>query len=638
MPARSKRKSLLAICILGSLLSGCVDEEKGLLRSEWYSKMSETLFLNSDSSLEELRQWGVEMEGDLEQPLSRQEFCLSLRQALGEKEETAWLNECESQGDAAVGLQEAETSLKQLITLLNQHPSSLQKMEHPRLLWLAEDAILKQDGQVETEEDLREGLWFVQDDQIYVMEKDPQSQSLHAVSVDPAQWLEELQLDVSFAADLTQAEIMPLNDSAAEYSLPQAVPAGSQRSVDLYRQQFQFQGTEISWSVSGSGIHVHASRKLPGSVVLQLDFDLDDLHPVLQWKTGSDGKKEGRLQLDFTMSESVGVTRGVNSTLTTDFSGMDPGRLLESFVNSFVRGKQDRDTVIPIASIRIPVPQLPLVDILLQLQLYCYAGGRAELRLSQSGSVGVQIRNGTVRPIAEIDSDHDFILQGSAKMSAAVEAAGRAAGIDLLDLAVQAGIRGVMRTTAYLTQSDGSLVRKEADELPLELQQQIEQPLRLSFCGDLNVHGILELQLNSQKTLAGRWGMGKQIAIWNENNATLNPGGKTHLENGMFVERCTRRTSAAQTVPSALPVTERIELKETQLILNPGETAMMEIIGLPSGLKREDLIFTVEDPATATVVQTGRVQAVRSGSTIITVSEKTGQWQSFCHIFVREEE
>ena len=106
----------------------------------------------------------------------------------------------------------------------------------------------------------------------------------------------------------------------------------------------------------------------------------------------------------------------------------------------------------------------------------------------------------------------------------------------------------------------------------------------------------------------------------------------------MFVERCTRRTSAAQTVPSALPVTERIELKETQLFLNPGETAMMEIIGLPSGLKREDLIFTVEDPATATVVQTGRVQAVRSGSTIITVSEKTGQWQSFCHVFVREEE
>lgn len=119
----------------------------------------------------------------------------------------------------------------------------------------------------------------------------------------------------------------------------------------------------------------------------------------------------------------------------------------------------------------------------------------------------MEIRNGVPRLIHQLEHRHDFIFQGSSKMTAAVEASARAAGISLMDLLLQTGLRGVMRTTAWIGEN-GGLEPSEAGELPLE-----NQPVHanLQFCSDLNVHGILELEINSSDSLAGRLGMGPHI-------------------------------------------------------------------------------------------------------------------------------
>ena len=362
-----------------------------------------------------------------------------------------------------------------------------------------------------------------------------------------------------------------------------------------------------------------------------MDYDLTDVHPVIAWNGLG---KEGRLQLDFTMSESAGLTRGVSNTLTSDFSGLDPHDLLSSLTASFTNARKEADTVIPIAKIKLPVPQFPIVDLLLTLQLHCYAGGKIELLLSQEGSVGVEIRNSVPRLIHQLEHRHDFIFQGSSKMTAAVEASARAAGISLMDLLLQTGLRGVMRTTAWIGEN-GGLEPSEAGELPLE-----SQPVHanLQFCSDLNVHGILELEINSSDSLAGRLGMGRTFSILNENNATLNPHGRTHLENGIFVDHCTRGQHASSTpTPAPIIKTDRIELAEVQLILSPGQSGQIVIRGLPEGVAASDLIYSVAQPDIATVVQTGRVRAVKAGDTIITITEPTETYKTSCHIHVRTE-
>ena len=160
----------------------------------------------------------------------------------------------------------------------------------------------------------------------------------------------------------------------------------------------------------------------------------------------------------------------------------------------------------------------------------------------------------------------------------------------------------------------------------------------LQFCSDLNVHGILELEINSSDSLAGRLGMGRTFSILNENNATLNPHGRTHLENRIFVDHCTRGQHSAST-PTPAPIinTDRIELAEVQLILSPGQSGQIVIRGLPEGVAASDLIYSVAQPDIATVVQTGRVRAVKAGDTIVTITEPTETYKTSCHIHVRTE-
>ncbi len=616
-------------------------QPSGVLRCDWAKMLAETLFFDASAAgLAALKDWGVEVEAD-RQRISRTAACINLLQAYDGEAQS--LDRCQTLGfltklDGWLTAEEAASSLAALTRSLNKIEDQERFEWEAAGLWGGE-ARPDETGRIALEptQSGQVGQWFTDPDknEVYVTDSlvETEDQILAEVhSEDPQTWLAETQFNLSFDADWSQAEILPYaRDSSGLLPVAMNLTEAAQPRFALMKQQFEVGGVQVSWSVAASGIHVHAAKKMTNGATLQMDYDLTDVHPVIAWNGLG---KEGRLQLDFTMSESAGLTRGVSNTLTSDFSGLDPHDLLSSLTASFTNARKEADTVIPIAKIKLPVPQFPIVDLLLTLQLHCYAGGKIELLLSQEGSVGVEIRNSVPRLIHQLEHRHDFIFQGSSKMTAAVEASARAAGISLMDLLLQTGLRGVMRTTAWIGEN-GGLEPSEAGELPLE-----SQPVHanLQFCSDLNVHGILELEINSSDSLAGRLGMGRTFSILNENNATLNPHGRTHLENGIFVDHCTRGQHASSTpTPAPIIKTDRIELAEVQLILSPGQSGQIVIRGLPEGVAASDLIYSVAQPDIATVVQTGRVRAVKAGDTIITITEPTETYKTSCHIHVRTE-
>ncbi len=623
------------------MAAGCMPQQSGVLRCDWAKMLAETLFFDTSADgLTALKDWGVEVEADRRR-ISRTAACINLLQAYDGEAQS--LDRCQTLGfltklDGWLTAEEASSSLVALTRSLNEAEVQERFEWAAAGLWGGE-ASPDETGRIalDPNQSGQVGQWFTDPDknEIYVTDSlvEIEDQILAEVhSEDPQTWLAETQFNLSFDADWSQAEIMPCaQESAGLLPVAMNLTEAAEPRFALVKQQFEVGGAQVSWSVAASGIHVHVAKKMTNGAMLQMDYDLTDVHPVIAW----DGLgKEGRLQLDFTMSESAGLTRGVSNTLTSDFSGLDPHDLLNSLTASFTNARKDADTVIPIAKIKLPVPQFPIVDLLLTLQLHCYAGGKIELLLSQEGSVGMEIRNGVPRLIHQIEHRHDFIFQGSSKMTAAVEASARAAGISLMDLLLQTGLRGVMRTTAWIGEN-GDLEQIEAGELPLE-----NQPIHagLQFCSDLNVHGILDLEINSSDSLAGRLGMGRPFSILNENNATLNPHGRTHLENGIFVDHCTRGQHSSP-MPTVSPIikTDRIELAEVQLILSPGQSGQIVIRGLPEGVAASDLIYSIAEPDIATVVQTGRVRAVKAGDTIVTITEPTETYKPSCHIHVRAE-
>lgn len=91
--------------------------------------------------------------------------------------------------------------------------------------------------------------------------------------------------------------------------------------------------------------------------------------------------------------------------------------------------------------------------------------------------------------------------------------------------------------------------------------------------------------------------------------------------------------------PTTAPIvqTDRIELAEVLLILSPNQSGQIVIRGLPEGVTVSDLMYSVDDPGVATVVQTGKVRAVKAGDAIVTISDPSETYKTSCHIHVRAE-
>ena len=564
----------LLILVLALLLTGCHDES--VSAEQWNRAMNEALFDTSD----QLSSWGVSLT---QQPtVTREEACRMIREAYGESEA-----DCVTMGwmDKVTGdLRQSE--ITPVLASLKR------SMDHPR--WENEYEFANQD-------------------------KICPETSLET--------FDSLKMKTGFDVDWNQVKVEKLQESSIYFQPVMMESLRYQFHPVLASQQFQYKGYTVYWNVSAAGVHVHASRSGPLQMRTRISFDLNQLHPVMQWE-----KDRKRIQLDLKMNQKIGIHKGMMNTVSTDFSGVDPHDLLQSLKESFQNGIKDADTVIPIAKITIPIPEIPAMDLGLILSLHCYSGGKAELILSQEGSVGMEVRNGTVRFIHDFDHQEEVQFQGSASLSAAIKAVLSIAGVPLMDCSAQTGIRGVMRTTGWLDTNE-EIVLIDAGELPSDMQP-IHPSLR--FCSDLNVHGILNLSCNSDHTVAGKMGMYHKVDLIDERNGTLNPHGLTHIENGLFVPQCTRNKKVLPTLLPSVEVGETILLQQNQLILDPGEKEQITIQTLPQGVGLQELIYRVRDPEIATVLQTGSVQAVNSGNTVITVSEPSGKYKAFIHVHVRE--
>lgn len=666
MQVRSSNKKgtilWIGICLMISLISGCnLWEEKGILRHQWYNLMAQKLQLTGmQPPLQLLQQWGVSVPSDLNQRITWDEVGSSLAEAVGNwpKANSQELYQTSLQcnlltaddvNKKVVNKEHAERILDTLYQYLNtqdvNQSFTIQQAEQ-YLNQVPIDVDLQNNSATFSKElALLEGMWFSYQEEVYRIDKverrqDDNQATLEKLNLEDL--LENSELSTSFDVDFSQAEIISV--PSEEYIFPvhfeplTYVEQVKFRGNALLKQELEIKGFRVSWNCTSSGIHIHVSKKLENELSFQMDYDLTSIHPILTWKQKEGKLEEARFQLNYTMNESASLGRGIYQNLTSDLSNLKQNDLLNSLIHSFSNKKVPLEAVIPIAQIRLPVPQFPLVSILLQVQLHCYASGKMELSLSQDQSCGFQLRNGVFRPIFESQNHHDFILQCSAALTAGIAAAAQVAGLSIMDMSVQGGIRGVLRTTAFLPQLDGQVKKVENLEVPLDaLESAYKAEDRVQLCGDLNLHLLLDLDVNSSKSLAGRFGVGKTFNLLTEKNASLNPNGKTHIEHGVFVDKCTRGKNVAATkLPEVIIRTDKIELSTMQLILDQNERVQLVVTGLPELVNLEDLEFTTSSASIVSVTQKGKITGNRSGNAVITVQDATKTYQAQCHVVVRE--
>ena len=81
-----------------------------------------------------------------------------------------------------------------------------------------------------------------------------------------------------------------------------------------------------------------------------------------------------------------------------------------------------------------------------------------------------------------------------------------------------------------------------------------------------------------------------------------------------------------------------IELNSAKISLVIGTEEKLEILSLPKGVNKKDLIYSSSDESIVSVDENGLLKALRSGKVTITIKSKSGKYIASCVVTVTEEE
>ncbi|WP_314232045.1 Ig-like domain-containing protein [Solobacterium moorei] len=363
---------------------------------------------------------------------------------------------------------------------------------------------------------------------------------------------------------------------------------------------------------------------------------LDNLHIQYKWDKDEDRIQYGYLKADFTTSENIGLRNGMYKELYGDFSKLNPKDFISTVQNIFQSKQEVLTDTITLCTVKIPLPNAPMVSVVMKINLNLYATGKAELSFVQNHVVGCEIRNGNMRIISDHSKKATASIRAETGITLGTNLSLHAFNQNVMDAEVDAGAKGYFKTRTYLYNEEGKVEPYDIDIQPDLVEELSEGNPNVKVCTELNAYWLCNLKLNSSNSLAGRFGFGRNIAILNESNAPLFPKGKVTYENWMSVDHCSCEDREKVPNIESIQVKKRITLKDYSLIAGVGVNTRIQVSGLPEGYTVEDLVYTSQNTDIAEVSSVGEVIGKRPGGTDILIQTKDKKHLVHCHILVVE--
>ena len=423
-------------------------------------------------------------------------------------------------------------------------------------------------------------------------------------------------LGLSEATTIVKNEILQVNERC-----------GAGLSAPALSQSFEVHGFQIRISTSSDSLHIYASKKMKSGQPVFVQFDLNEIQCDFKWKSTQNEVEASALKVSYETSLTSGLRSADMEDRVIDFAKLDLNHLLDTIQNSVVHKSDALMDSIELCEIHLPFPQLPSVMLKMKVFLHLYASGRAEIGFESNQVAGFETVNGKLRLIHDTQKEACFSVRASAKASTKVQFILSAFAQDLMDAAIELGVQGT--AVSKIQVNDQVFESDESYELMEEATKNRDD---VKVCADLDAFWLLNLSLNSSKSVLGHLGLSYQTDLINQYNGSLF-GETIHLENFQRVERCTGTLKQEQ-IEMKLNL-DRIELKHYLMILDEDESQLIEISALPYDTQKKDVIYSSSDTEVATVSSNGRVRAISSGNAIVTVSLKDGSYAAQCSVFVR---
>ena len=490
----------------------------------------------------------------------------------------------------------------------------------------------------ESDSSIRNGMYIAYDDAYYrVVNCEYTNQGILTTleQVNMEDVIEQFDIQGGTDLEFNHAKIVDGNGNVVQEGTEQSHSL-SLMSTSLINHTFDLNGFRIALKGTTSSLHAEVSKQLQVGGLLYANAALDNLHIQYKWDKDEDRIQYGYLKADFSTSENIGLRNGMYKDLYGDFSKLNPKDFISTVQNIFQTKQEVITNTITLCTVKIPLPNAPMVSVVMKLNLNIYATGKAELSFVQNHVLGCEIRNGNMRSISDHSKKATASIRAETGITLGTNLALHAFNQNIMDAEIDAGAKGYFHTKTYLYNEEGKAESFDIDVQPDLVEELSEGNPDIKVCTELNAYWLCNLKLNSSNSLAGRFGFSRNIPILSESNAPLFPKGKVTYENWMSVDHCSCEDREKVPNLEAIQVKKRITLKDYSLISGVGVSTRIQVTGLPEGYTVEDLIYISKNTDIAEVSSAGEVIGNKSGGTDIVIQTKDKKHLVHCHILVVE--
>ena len=398
-------------------------------------------------------------------------------------------------------------------------------------------------------------------------------------------------------------------------------------------QTFSINNFDIKISTSTSAINVTVERKMSDTSKFYGELKLSGLNVKYQWKSKKEDIDTAYLRLNYALQEKVGFSNTLKKEQFADFSELDDQRFFTSLDSLFKSKNEVVEDILKLCTVKLPVANVPGMDLTLQISLKVYTNGKAEIVLTQSNADGFEIKNEKLRLIKDHHGEANCNANASLNTSVLSNLSLCLITQPLMDAEIELGAKISAKGKLHLYDSDGKKKSMDTD-IATDLLVATTQANKNSLsCVDLSGNWIAKLKLNSSNSVLGKYGLSHTFNLLENKNSDIFAGVK-HLENWITVKACTRDDRNNLEDPEDMNANEDIKIDTYAIILNINESKNIDIDELPDSYTNDDLVFSSSDTSIAKVSSNGEVTGIKKGNAIIDIKTKDKKYVIHCNVIV----
>ncbi len=468
---------------------------------------------------------------------------------------------------------------------------------------------------------------YLENDNVYkkVVSKDGKNEyTLVDVSFDEI--IEDLYIQDSFELNMDEAIDIPGGE------IEESVYTNNSRNLlaSSKRKSFKAKGYNVSYSFSKSNINARISKNTNG-VNMFFDIAISGIKSSYKWNYKSGKLDDAYFKVSYKTVEEVGVSIGRYKNYYLDLKDKDASSFLSSIKSITSKYDDEVEASIKICEIKTPIAGIPSLYFNVDVLAKIYTSGKVEIVFSNDKVSGFEIKDGNFRLINDDDRDVDFKIGSTSKAVLGLNFNIQALGKYLMDVELDAGIKGKVSTTLHVYDSDDNHSIQESDLVYSTVDELSYENEDVKVCGDISLNWLLEFRINTSKTLLYKLGFWYKKEILNEKNQLF--GNKTHIENFVLVDKCTRKDRLKKSKENTIISSDKILLEKYSKVVVKNDSYTIEIKALPSGYSSSDLLYTSKDTSIASVGN-GVVNAIELGACEIVISTSDGKYSTSLNILV----